>query len=79
LRGYKPVPSGTVWKVGPQRVKAPYATGTGPLREAYQSSTELVELRAKSGGPPPKAKYSSMTDSARVGRLNDEKHSDELS
>jgi hypothetical protein len=38
-----------------------------------------VELRAKLGGPPPKAKYSSMTDSARVGRLNDEKHSDELS
>jgi hypothetical protein len=33
----------------------------------------------KLGGPPPKAKYSSMTDSARVGRLNDEKHSDELS
>jgi hypothetical protein len=60
-------------------VKAPYAAGSGLRREAYQSSTELVELRAKSGGPPPKAKYSSMTDSARVGRLNDEKHSDELS
>jgi hypothetical protein len=38
-----------------------------------------VEPRVKLGGPPPKAKYSSMTDSARVGRLNDEKHSDELS
>jgi hypothetical protein len=38
-----------------------------------------VEPRVKQGGPPPKAKYSSMTDSARVGRLNDEKHSDELS
>ena len=38
-----------------------------------------MELRAKRGGPPPKAKYSSMTDSGRVGRLNDEKHSDELS
>ena len=33
----------------------------------------------KQGGPPPKAKYSSMTDSGQVGRLNDEKHSDELS
>ena len=33
----------------------------------------------KLGGPPPKAKYSSMTDSGRVGRSNDEKHSDELS
>ena len=38
-----------------------------------------MEPRAKQAGPPAKAKYSSMTDSARVGRLNDEKHSDELS
>ncbi len=38
-----------------------------------------MELRAKLRGPPRKAKYSSMTDSERVGRLNDEKHSDELS
>ena len=36
-----------------------------------------MELRAKRGGPPPKAKYSSMTDSGQVGRLNDEKHGDE--
>jgi hypothetical protein len=33
----------------------------------------------KQGGPPPKAKYSSMTDSERVGRLNDEKYGDEPS
>ena len=38
-----------------------------------------MELRAKLAGPPAKAKYSSMTDSARVGRLNDEKHGDEPS
>jgi hypothetical protein len=38
-----------------------------------------VELRVKPAGPPAKAKYSSMTDSGQVGRLNDEKHSDELS
>ena len=50
-----------------------------PLTCALQSSTELVELRAKRGGPPPKAKYSSMTDSGQVGRLNDEKHGDEPS
>ena len=37
----------------------------------------LVEHRVKPGGPPPKAKYSSMTDSERVGRLNDEKYGDE--
>jgi hypothetical protein len=49
-----------------------------PLICALQSSTELVELRAKLAGPPAKAKYYSMTDSEQVGRLNDEKHSDEL-
>jgi hypothetical protein len=38
-----------------------------------------VESRVKQGGPPPKAKYSSMTDSGQVGRLNDEKHGDEPS
>ncbi len=36
-----------------------------------------MELRAKQGGPPPKAKYSSMTDSESVGRSNDEKYGDE--
>ena len=33
----------------------------------------------KQAGPPAKAKYSSMTDSEQVGRLNDEKHSYKLS
>jgi hypothetical protein len=33
-----------------------------------------VEPRVKRAGPPAKAKYSSMTDSGQVGRLNDEKH-----
>jgi hypothetical protein len=33
----------------------------------------------KRPGPPGKAKYSSMTDSEQVGRLNDEKHSYKLS
>ena len=41
---------------------------------AYQSSTELVELRVKLGGPPSKAKYSITTDSEPVRRLNDEKN-----
>ncbi len=36
-----------------------------------------MELRVKLAGPPAKAKYSSMTDSERVGRSNDEKHGDE--
>ena len=38
-----------------------------------------MELRVKLAGPPAKAKYSSMTDSERVGRLNDEKHGDKPS
>ena len=42
----------------------------------FQSSTELVKLRVKLGGPPSKAKYSSTTDSEPVRRLNDEKHPD---
>jgi hypothetical protein len=29
-RGYKTVPSGSVWKVAPKRVKVPYAAGIGP-------------------------------------------------
>ena len=37
-----------------------------PLLSAYQSSTELVELCVKLGGPPSKAKYSSTTDSEQV-------------
>ena len=45
-----------------------------PLRLAYQSSTELVELRVKLGSPLSKAKYYITTDSGQVRRLNDEKH-----
>ena len=40
---------------------------------AFQSSTELVELCVKQGGPPSKAKYYPTTDSEQVRRLNDEK------
>jgi len=40
----------------------------------YQSSTELVKLRVKLGGPPPKAKYSLATDSEEVRRLKGEKN-----
>ena len=48
--------------------------GGPPIRLTFQSSTVTVELRVKLGGPPSKAKYSITTDSAQVGRLNDEKH-----
>ncbi len=46
------------------------------MASVFQSSTELVKLRVKLGGPPSKAKYSSTTDSEPVRRLNDEKHPD---
>ena len=38
-----------------------------------------MERGVKQAGPPAKAKYSSMTDSEPVWRLNDEKHSYKLS
>ena len=41
------------------------STASPPLCSAFQSSTELVELRVKLGGPPSKAKYSSTTDSVK--------------
>lgn len=50
-------------------------TDRSPLILALQSSIGLVEPCVKLPGPPGKAKYSSMTDSELVGRLNDEKHS----
>jgi len=36
-----------------------------PLLSVFQSSTELVELCVKPGGPPSKAKYYSATDSEK--------------
>ena len=45
-----------------------------PLLPTLQSSTEPVELCAKPGGPPSKAKYYSTTDSGKVARAKDEKH-----
>ncbi len=54
-------------------LESPTIEGDSPVRErespallpAYQSSTELVELCVKLGGPPSKAKYSSATDSEK--------------
>ena len=40
----------------------------------YQSSTDLVKLRAKQGRPLSKAKYYSTTDSEKVARAKDEKN-----
>ena len=80
MRGYKPVSSQRVQERLTTEGDSPVCgSDRSPLTCALQSSAELVELRAKRGGPPPKAKYSSMTDSGQVGRLNDEKHGDEPS
>ena len=40
----------------------------------FQSSAGLVEPSVKQGSPLPKAKYYLATDSAKVGRLKDEKN-----
>ena len=49
-------------------------TESPPLCLLFQSSTDLVELRVKLGGPPSKAKYSLATDSEKVARAKDEKN-----
>jgi hypothetical protein len=68
-RKRNPLESGTIEGDSPVRESESPA-----LLPAFQSSTELVELCVKLGGPPSKAKYYSTTDSAQVGRSNDEKY-----
>ena len=80
LRGYKTVVSGTVHECLTTEGESPvHDNDRSPLICALQSSIRLVESGVKRPGPPGKAKYSSMTDSEPVGRLNDEKHSYKLS
>ena len=50
------------WKDRPERVKAPYMKTIGSGR--IQSTTRHEEPCGKSEGPPSKAKYSLVTDSA---------------
>jgi hypothetical protein len=69
LRQQNPLESGTAEGDSPVRT-----SDSSALWLAFQSSTELVELRVNQGGPPSKAKYYSTTDSEPVGRLNDEKY-----
>ena len=57
--------SGTAWKGRPERVKAPYAKPRR-LRRRYPSNAGHVKSGMNQGGPPPKAKYSLMTDSEPV-------------
>ena len=73
-RSYKGAISRTVWKGRRHRVTAPYATIVALRREDTQSSTDVVKLRVKPGGPPSKAKYSWTTDSEQVWRLKGEKN-----
>ncbi len=44
------------------------------LLECHPSITGHVEPGVNLGGPPPKAKYSSVTDSEQVRRLKNEKY-----
>ena len=52
---------------------ARYAKGAC-LPESIPSSVGHVEPGVNQGGPPPKAKYYSTTDSAQVRRLKNEKY-----
>src|SRR5262245_9212462 len=52
---------------------SPVGEGSGP-RADHPSSAGHVEPGVNSGGRPPKAKYSSTTDSARVARAKGEKN-----
>jgi len=54
-----------VWEGQPERVTAPYAKPEGG-RAVTPSTTGNVEPCGNLGGPPPKAKYESPTDSAPV-------------
>ena len=54
--------NGTVWEVRPQRVKAPYMKTIGS--SGIQSTTRHEKPCGKSEGPPSKAKYYLVTDSA---------------
>jgi len=60
-RQQNPLESGTIEGDSPVRQSESPA-----LLPAHQSSTELVELCVKLGGPPSKAKYYSTTDSEPV-------------
>ena len=51
------------WKDQPERVKAPYMKTIGSSR--IQSTARHEKPCGKSGGPPPKAKYSLVTDRAK--------------
>ena len=54
--------SGTVWEVRPKRVKVSYMKTIGSGR--IQSTAGHEKPCGKSGGPPPKAEYSLVTDRA---------------
>ena len=57
--------SGSVWNGAPQRVTAPY-TKPDTLRSSTPSSAGTVKVGVNLRGPPRKAKYDHVTDSARV-------------
>ena len=50
------------WEIRPERVKAPYMKTIGS--SSIQRTARHEKPCGKSGGPPPKAKYYLVTDSA---------------
>ena len=71
-----------VTKVGSRRTTRTTSTveGESPVVQgldspgSFPSKIRPVEAGLNSGGPPPKAKYSLVTDSAKVARAKDEKN-----
>ena len=59
----KYISSRTTWEGRPERVKAPYAKGMC-LYSNHLSKAGHEESCLNPGGPSPKAKYQSATDSA---------------
>ena len=57
---------GSAWNGAPQMVKAQYLTLDETPWSEFPSTTGHVEPCRKSAGPPAKAKYSLVTDSALV-------------
>ena len=54
------------WNGLPERVRAPYAKSCCGVWLRYLSTAGHEESGRNPGGPPSKAKYSSVTDSAPV-------------
>lgn len=77
-RGGGKLPTDTLvearWICGAAEGDSPVGENVPAFLKAHPSSAGHVKPRVNPGGPSPKAKYSSVTDSAPVPRGKGEKH-----